>query len=639
MARWITVCAAAGCIALAGAASAQDDVDEPNWTPTVSGPPEAISVTVPEALAEFDGSTPVDIPFEIDQPATVYAAVYTSGYNPPAVPWKPDGRWDNDAQEWVDGTEGAIARGENTNIDVMVWRTPQDGVHFGAGSHAITWPGTNMDGDAVAAGEYQFYLIVRGDNTRTVARVANDAWSDWSIDWRKDPPEVWAPYGRRGFEERVIIRSFIGTDYAASPDAYEQFDASDYMRAVNDAGGEPDAILQANGIQLDPTAENTVYVTMFSGPSTGVHKLLMKDDGTVEPVTEWGDNGHFPLPSRVYNCHWYDDAIWVDSWNRTDFTSSVIKLDPTTGEVLHAIDLGDVFTGVNIDAEGNEVPWSNGPVDSGLNPRGVAAVTHFNPWIPFVSHDSEVLWINDNGDGWSDTIDWDHDNDPETRNELVMRRASQNINAGPYGMFFTGPNGDQGVFSQYIGLVIGPDGNGLARLKVDGANNFTYGGIQYHEFGNNYDGFYDSMGFDHIFDRQQIARNEWDSEEQPGWLVHTPGAIRRGVIGGEATAVVEEQRDGLPGEFSLGDNYPNPFNPMTTLGFEIPQRSEVVLTVYNTAGQEVVRLADGEVMNAGFYTATWDGRDASGRPVSSGVYLYQMRAGSYTDTKRMSLLK
>ena len=252
----------------------------------------------------------------------------------------------------------------------MVWRTPQDGVHFSAGSHSISWPGTNMEGDAMPAGEYQFYLIVRGDNTRTVARVANDAWSAWAMDWRQDPPVVWAPYGRRGFEERWIIRSVIGTDYAASPDAYEIFDASDYMRGINDAGGEPDAILQANGIELDPTDENVLYVTMFSGPSTGVHKLRATDDGTFEPVTEWGENGHFPLPSRVYNCHWFDGAIWVDSWNRTDFTSTVIKLDKDTGEVLHVIDLGDVFTGVNIDAEGNEVPWSNGPVDTAMNERG-----------------------------------------------------------------------------------------------------------------------------------------------------------------------------------------------------------------------------------------------------------------------------
>ena len=97
MARWISVGAVAGCIAIAGAAWAQD-VDEPNWIPTVSGPPEAMSVEVPDALPAFDGSTPVEIPFEIDQPATVYAAVYTKGFNPPAVPFIPNGRWDNDAQ-------------------------------------------------------------------------------------------------------------------------------------------------------------------------------------------------------------------------------------------------------------------------------------------------------------------------------------------------------------------------------------------------------------------------------------------------------------------------------------------------------------------------------------------------------------
>jgi hypothetical protein len=89
---------------------------------------------------------------------------------------------------------------------------------------------------------------------------------------------------------------------------------------------------------------------------------------------------------------------------------------------------------------------------------------------------------------------------------------------------------------------------------------------------------------------------------------------------------------------SLGQNYPNPFNPQTTIAFSIAERANVRVAVYNVNGALVRTLAN-ESRAAGAYALTWDGRDDGGRQVASGVYFYKLTAGSFTQTKKMVLLK
>ena len=93
-----------------------------------------------------------------------------------------------------------------------------------------------------------------------------------------------------------------------------------------------------------------------------------------------------------------------------------------------------------------------------------------------------------------------------------------------------------------------------------------------------------------------------------------------------------------PETFALKQNYPNPFNPQTRIVFALPEASSVRLTVYDVLGREVATLVSGR-RAAGTYTATWDGRTATGAPAPSGVYLYRIEAGSFVQTRRMMLLK
>ncbi len=88
----------------------------------------------------------------------------------------------------------------------------------------------------------------------------------------------------------------------------------------------------------------------------------------------------------------------------------------------------------------------------------------------------------------------------------------------------------------------------------------------------------------------------------------------------------------------LTGNYPNPFNPSTTIAFNLAEPSQVIIEVYNIKGEKVKTLVDGEYAAAS-HTITWNGDDNSGKSVSSGVYFYKMKAGSYTSTRKMILMK
>ncbi|MBI2416483.1 MAG: T9SS type A sorting domain-containing protein [Ignavibacteriales bacterium] len=101
-----------------------------------------------------------------------------------------------------------------------------------------------------------------------------------------------------------------------------------------------------------------------------------------------------------------------------------------------------------------------------------------------------------------------------------------------------------------------------------------------------------------------------------------------------------EVRDGriIPIVFALMQNYPNPFNPSTVIGYAVPQDSEVEITIYNVMGEKIRTLVR-EMKQAGYYSATWNGKNEYGRAISSGIYIYSMKAGKFQSTKKLTFLK
>ena len=94
----------------------------------------------------------------------------------------------------------------------------------------------------------------------------------------------------------------------------------------------------------------------------------------------------------------------------------------------------------------------------------------------------------------------------------------------------------------------------------------------------------------------------------------------------------------IPDEYALHHNYPNPFNPTTTILYDVPKEGLVSLTIYDLMGREITKLMNTR-MDAGYYSMQWNGRNSFGSMVSAGVYFYQIQINGFVQTKKMLLLK
>jgi hypothetical protein len=101
---------------------------------------------------------------------------------------------------------------------------------------------------------------------------------------------------------------------------------------------------------------------------------------------------------------------------------------------------------------------------------------------------------------------------------------------------------------------------------------------------------------------------------------------------------VDNELPPLPGINALHPNYPNPFNPSTTIPLDIARSGTVRLSIYNLKGQLVKTLANG-IMEAGQHRLVWSGLDEAGRPVASGVYLYRLEGNGFSQSRKMLLVK
>jgi hypothetical protein len=145
----------------------------------------------------------------------------------------------------------------------------------------------------------------------------------------------------------------------------------------------------------------------------------------------------------------------------------------------------------------------------------------------------------------------------------------------------------------------------------------------------------------------QIEANEnmnWvlTSESGKQYILKNAGEI---TVPTEETFILEKIT-AIPISFAMHQNYPNPFNPVTTLKYDLPEQAFVSLSIYDMLGREIIQLINAN-QNAGFKSIRWDATDSFGKPVSAGVYLYQIKAGDlspnsgqdFVQTRKMVLMK
>ena len=138
----------------------------------------------------------------------------------------------------------------------------------------------------------------------------------------------------------------------------------------------------------------------------------------------------------------------------------------------------------------------------------------------------------------------------------------------------------------------------------------------------------------------------WHAFYNPGqdlrWRsTHLWGGMENPTVSEMAVSWVEEEVSGVPAQsgFALHGAAPNPFNPATTLSFEIPARMGVSLKVFDLTGGVVDVLVDGMTLDRGRHEVVWRGQDRSGRRVPSGAYFYRLEAGEYSAVRGMVLMK
>jgi hypothetical protein len=159
------------------------------------------------------------------------------------------------------------------------------------------------------------------------------------------------------------------------------------------------------------------------------------------------------------------------------------------------------------------------------------------------------------------------------------------------------------------------------------------------------DGFEDIlMPFQGIADSIDIGVKRWVSAsefvvEEKKEVNPRRNSIR--ILENSLTSGVEAKEMTIitPDDYELKQNYPNPFNPETNIEFFLPVRKKISLTIYNALGQKVTSLISDQQYDSGSHKMSWDGTNQTGVRVASGVYIYTLKYGNYTKSKRMTLLK
>jgi hypothetical protein len=122
------------------------------------------------------------------------------------------------------------------------------------------------------------------------------------------------------------------------------------------------------------------------------------------------------------------------------------------------------------------------------------------------------------------------------------------------------------------------------------------------------------------------------------WPMFRHDRARTGCYDSAVPTAVPEEKRALPSVTCIRSIYPNPFNPITRITFDLSAQARVELSVFNVAGRKVATLVDRE-LEAGTHTLVWDGRTREGVVAASGIYFCRLTAGSLVQTKKMVLLR
>ena len=173
---------------------------------------------------------------------------------------------------------------------------------------------------------------------------------------------------------------------------------------------------------------------------------------------------------------------------------------------------------------------------------------------------------------------------------------------------------------------------GLASISVPYVKNSTETKIAYIDIYNSID----QSGLDSWTESSQIS-GEWAISACSGmYCVPSENGPFNLTISENVLNLLDNAD--LPNQYALLPNYPNPFNPQTTIDYQIPEAGHVTIDIFDLRGQKIRSLINQNI-NAGYHSVVWDGNDESANPISSGVYLYRILTDEFVNTRKMILMR
>jgi choice-of-anchor B domain-containing protein len=278
------------------------------------------------------------------------------------------------------------------------------------------------------------------------------------------------------------------------------------------------------------------------------------------------------------------------------------------------IECHDVYVqnGIAYVSEGNSGSYGIYDVSNPNNPNlsyrinvPAAGYAH-NAWA---SEDGNYLMTTEETNGKTIKL-WDISNLSNTLTDQIL---------GPSGLAHnTHLKGNFAYVSHYV--------DGLRIYDISDPNNIFETGY-YDTYGPPSGGFNGAWGAYPFFDSGKVLISDMESGL---YVVYFEGAVVN------PTGI--EETPEVPQKFYVNRNYPNPFNPSTTINYQLPQAADVKLVIYNLLGQQVRTLVNSR-LEGGYHQAVWDGRNETGVQVGSGVYLYIFQAGDFKQVQKMILTK
>jgi len=241
--------------------------------------------------------------------------------------------------------------------------------------------------------------------------------------------------------------------------------------------------------------------------------------------------------------------------------------------------------GMILKTENGGTTWSQVTIRNTYDLKEVFFIDEANGWI--VGRNGTIYLTSNGGDNWETTI--------------FIGEFSEDINT----VFFVNP--DTGWFGGNYGTIYGTmDGGTSWKQQKSGAS--------------------------------KAVRDMFFTGNARGWGVTDAGKLLRYTNTNLYTGIAKDYEYIQPKTFELLHNYPNPFNAETVISFKLNKHTTIVLTVYNILGQHVRTLLDKD-MSSGFHKITWDGKNAAGNSVSSGLYLYELRTEETREVKKMLMVR